>query len=619
MIHFTCPGCGNSLSAPEGCEGRNSICHKCKQAVTVPEGVTVSAGATAMGKLVSSSTTAPAKPAPAKPGPKGAAAPLAPAKAPAQPHARAVPEALPGRGPVRMLLTAARWFGLALAVLLSLAAIMMPLAVPGAGWVSYVTAGLAIFAGLTAVALSVAARGAMLGSAATTVFLGVAALFFSINFALSADRFMAADDVMAKAKAKEGEVREERTQAEEERKAATKMLKKAEEAPAKAETTLKKSEEAEGRAVVASEKAAALLAQVKAAEAKLDKKRDQLAEHTAALAAERAKIEDAKAKLDEQRRDAEAANKAAAAKLDEQRREAAEFAKKAAADKLGSKELLDKAEQKEKEAAATQKKVMEAIDAVKLKLKAKAPQDRKAAIAALARLRAFVATADYDLCEVIAFDPVPQMRRDALDALEKVQPKLHALAVTLFLPPESIPAIGYIQAIQKLPAFGRAGLPLIAAQINGSNPGTAKIDVSNGGYSLMMAHAEALGRIAADDRAALNLLLTLPQSSLAIQCRNRADGQVPEGTRFVHALVSDQLLALGKEKPETRKTIVPYFILFLQSALEVERLRGAKALAAFGSDAESALPILKKMGMDSSEQVRNAVKEAIAAIEKGNK
>ena len=38
--------------------------------------------------------------------------------------------------------------------------------------------------------------------------------------------------------------------------------------------------------------------------------------------------------------------------------------------------------------------------------------------------------ADYELCEVIAFDPVPELRRDALDALEKVQPKLYPLAVS---------------------------------------------------------------------------------------------------------------------------------------------------------------------------------------------
>src|SRR5262249_20367782 len=158
-------------------------------------------------------------------------------------------------------------------------------------------------------------------------------------------------------------------------------------------------------------------------------------------------------KLDEQRKADQANAEAAKAKLDEQRKEveasrraAADLAKKAEDDKRGAKDLLDKAEQKEKDAQELNKKVKEAIDGVKGRVKSKQPQDRKAAVAALGRLGDLAASADYELCEVIGSDPVPELRRDALDALEKVQPKLHPLAVTLTLPLEGNNPTGYSRA-----------------------------------------------------------------------------------------------------------------------------------------------------------------------------
>ena len=52
-----------------------------------------------------------------------------------------------------------------------------------------------------------------------------------------------------------------------------------------------------------------------------------------------------------------------------------------------------------------------------------------------------------------------------------------------------------------------------------------------------------------------------------------------------------------------------------------QRLFGADALKTFGPDAQSALPALKKMAQDPSatEVIRGRARDAIAAIEKGNK
>jgi hypothetical protein len=265
--------------------------------------------------------------------------------------------------------------------------------------------------------------------------------------------------------------------------------------------------------------------------------------------------------------------------------------------------------QKEKE-AEVDKKVVEAIEAAKLKLKSKTSKERKAGIAALAAIGEPAAEAAYDLCAVIAFDRVPALRRDALEALEKVQPKLYPLVVILALPPERGRPDGYVRAIKGLPPFGRAGLPLIVAHLQGADPNIEQLRLHV--FKLLAAHAEALAKMALDDNDALKLLLALPASRLAIQ--STEGGRA--GEAVVRRNVAGHLAAVAKAKPETRKTIAPYFIRMLQMNDGQDRLIGANALAAFGPDAESALPALKKMNLDPAERVRKAVKDAIAAIEK---
>jgi hypothetical protein len=286
------------------------------------------------------------------------------------------------------------------------------------------------------------------------------------------------------------------------------------------------------------------------------------------------------------------------------------------------------AEQKEKE-AQERKKLTDAIEAAKLKLRAKAPKERKVGIDTLARLGEMAAPADYELCEVIAFDPVPELKRAALAALEKVRPELHPVAVTLTLPPEEFGmGEGYVRAIKRLPEFGRAGLPLIAVQLQGRQASVANVE-PHVLQRILEAHGEALAKIAPTDETALKLLMALPTSPLAMQ---RVGDRY--GNLRVH--VGELLLSVVKEKPEIRKATVPYFIEVLKSPpvfihlsskkpidrtpyQTQDRLFAAKALASLGGDAVAALPALKALQLNPTEKVRDAVRAAIAEIEKGNK
>jgi hypothetical protein len=158
---------------------------------------------------------------------------------------------------------------------------------------------------------------------------------------------------------------------------------------------------------------------------------------------------------------------------------------------------------------------------------------------------------------------------------------------------------------------------LIAAQLQGKNPHVAKIKFEYAIFDILKADAELLSKLAGENKVALELLLVIPTSPLGISLKGN-DPQNPFQAKLRQE-VAQRLAAVGKDKPETRKTIMPYFVALLQSADVEDRVTGASSLASFGPDASAALPALKKLSMDPSEQVRDAVRDAIAKIEKANK
>jgi hypothetical protein len=133
-----------------------------------------------------------------------------------------------------------------------------------------------------------------------------------------------------------------------------------------------------------------------------------------------------------------------------------------------------------------------------------------------------------------------------------------------------------------------------------------------------MAHAGALAKLAPGDKEALQLLLALPKTPLAVELNKTS----PVNYCFLRRAVGQHLQTVAGKKSETRKAVVPFFNELLQSMTiqQVEdRVFGANVLATWGDDARDALPVLKKLKLDTSERVRDAVNAAITEIEKGSK
>jgi hypothetical protein len=524
----------------------------------------------------------------------------------------------------------------AFAALASAAAIALPL-LGQPVWMAYAVGGIGAALGLAAVVLSALARFRLLGFAGTGLFLAAAALLVAVATDRSVAEAKAAADQQAAAKAQEESAKLEQEKFAGDKQAAAEALKKADElraaaaddrakvedAPIRAAKLVQEAKALEAKAVKAAEQLKAdqeeLLEQTKAEQAKLDKQKAQIEIQAKALAAERAKVDEAKKAAADLAKQADAAKE-----------EAAQLRKQGEAEREKAKQALDQAAQKEQEAQKHLKKFEELLEGVKLKLKSKLPAERRNAVLVLNRAGSSAAAADYDLCWAVTFDPDQGIRQEALEALEKVRPALYPLIVSLTLPIEGGTKgkkMSYVAALEQLPAFGRAGLPFIAAQLQGRNAHLEKSPP----YSMMVlrAQVEALAKIAREDKTALAMLLSLPDSPLATATK-QSKGIVGLDADL-HKRVGEQLHILGKDRPETRKSIVPYFIAQLQSeepskakgvskTREVSnRVSAINALAAFGPDAAPALPVLRKMRLDPSQQVRDAVNSAIATIEKANK
>jgi uncharacterized protein (DUF983 family) len=480
------------------------------------------------------------------------------------------------------------WLSLALAVLLSVAAAIFPIVGLGGTLASYAIASLAIAIGLATLLVSFVTDRSIAASAAITLFLGVVALLFSINFKV-------ANGILAKASA----VRQEREEANEAKRAAAEMVEESGKTRAKAEAVMQSAEELRALAAKSSE-------QNKAEQRRLNNENVK-------LSAERTKIEAANAELEVAKNDLE--NRLKEVRV--AREMAAERAKKVETDSANATRLWDNAEKRAKEAEALMRRVNEATSGIKSKLKANSPTVRSAAIKTLARIGDPACA--YELCEVVVSDPVLELKREAHDAIEILQPGLHPLVTTLILPPEGNVSGEYVRALKQLPAFGNAGLPLIESQMQGRTPGVKKLSVASL-ETVLQCHAETLAKIANESDVALKLLVALADSPLAIYCSQQRQfnddlnwpGKFRKG-------VGESLLRVTSVRAEARRTVLPFFVALLGSKDAADRVFGANSLADFGQDAISVLPALKQLKSDESARVRNAVTEAIAKIERAAK
>lgn len=246
-------------------------------------------------------------------------------------------------------------------------------------------------------------------------------------------------------------------------------LKKADDAPKKAEAFFKMGKEAQDKADATEKRTADLLAKAEEAEKKNDQDRkkiaddktkaerahDDLKETQRALDKTKREIEEKKQELVSLKMRNESEQKKAEAELVALKKQNEADKKRAEDDLAALKKEIDAdkkiAEEKEKDAKAILKRVEEVLKGASLKLQDKNPQVRYKTAKQLAKLPVFPEAKEFvgeAIC-LAMLDAVPEVRNAAAEALEKIDPAVHPLMVTLVLGQNKY------KAIQELGALGK--------------------------------------------------------------------------------------------------------------------------------------------------------------------
>lgn len=388
-----------------------------------------------------------------------------------------------------------RRLALGLAVFFSLLAAVLAVTRVGGELLAPFIAGLGILASFIAVAVGLSARERLvyLGSAATAVFLGLASLLISIGSTIFTHKIDEAKDYLAKAEP----LMEEHRKA---KKARADAQKAKDDAVAEPIRLMKQYDE---QMVVLNKQRAVL----KKEDEDLAVKRKEITEENANLDSKREKIKEEDASLDTKRAGIQKQEQALAKREDElkidrdklnNREKDLNVAIEKAKNDLKSAEAAEKrsniqreqaeaknkeAEKKLQEAKGHYKKIEEETEKIRKKLTVVPRKDRQAAIDMVKRIgplpqpiKSDLTDLNQDLCHdlcVAMFLPVKipndvgeRMRdevvqKNALSALEIVEPKLGLLIKEVRFPAKDISVEDYVALIERLPDFGRAGLPLL--------------------------------------------------------------------------------------------------------------------------------------------------------------
>jgi HEAT repeat protein len=198
-------------------------------------------------------------------------------------------------------------------------------------------------------------------------------------------------------------------------------------------------------------------------------------------------------------------------------------------------------------------------------------------------------------------DPSATISQAAADCLEKIDPRLQKLVVTLLIDQNVQQRGQALQEIDRMGTDAQAALPVLLA-----------------GYQASGIVSTAVVRGRATSRRAVYSLDALLHAMCSV---------APEDTRVIQAVLDTikhqptvasglrfSAIDLGLRLKIDAKKMVPALIISLNDPYC--RVKAIDKLAGFGDEASEAIPLLTKLKLDPVKEVREAAKEALAKIEK---
>jgi HEAT repeat protein len=259
-------------------------------------------------------------------------------------------------------------------------------------------------------------------------------------------------------------------------------------------------------------------------------------------------------------------------------------------------------------------------------LKAKKWMERVKAAEGLGKLGDKASGAARYLCEACA-DGTKEVRDAALEALEKVAPKLYKPVVALVVDNKVGNHVGASRELAKLGDDGKPAVPLLyehvrfaikSASVKDNPPASFPLTLTwQDGSTYFDTHFETLSKLAPDENT---VKVIGSAANLELAARN------PNSVGIMHRAAIQALKKLAESQEACRKPMVPVLIKALDSpaipAVEkkqpfaMHNIAAIEALGACGPVAKDAIPALKKLKLDESEKVRKAATDALEKIDK---
>jgi hypothetical protein len=233
------------------------------------------------------------------------------------------------------------------------------------------------------------------------------------------------------------------------------------------------------------------------------------------------------------------------------------------------------------------------------------------------------------LCIAAAGDS-KEVQRAALEALEKIDPKLAKHLITLVAGDER----DWRNALNEIGAMGEQGAAAVPLLIPFHKNKLAQKETRSVSVSCLL----VLARVGANDGDAIKTVLEstgkiisglddLNVKQASPKVATREERQVYSQAQSECLIVNGALFQLSQSKNSLRKEAVLLLTTFLDkllkwrkeaplSSMELTITNALRTLGDYGPDAKAAIPVLKELKFDKDMQIREAASAALQKIEK---
>lgn len=209
---------------------------------------------------------------------------------------------------------------------------------------------------------------------------------------------------------------------------------------------------------------------------------------------------------------------------------------------------------------------------------------------------AAAAQAGSALCQA-TFDTSPQVRQAALEAIEKVLPKLYKPVSTILIDSDAAKRTAAFDELKKMGGDAEPVAPLLAGMI--------RRDAFRQGEGASLNVTQCISILGETNTKNPEVFKVLADQAAFARMENARK-----------QAILTALQSLTDDDAALRKQVYGLFRASMTDTNAEIALLAIRHVATYGGEAKEALPVLKKIKLSGNAQIRDAASEAVEAIEK---